>query len=154
MTWELAYNLCTSVLFRNAGEAHSQLWFLHSQVNTHHLHGQTTGGNRPNKSTVANIWAAGIAIYHSWVTTVSLAPLELLSYLTLIPPYKTMKRKSTSESLRMGKRKKEKSELLNQNACVISKYFASSFTAGHIYFTVNELGMQSAKLFPNWGISF
>lgn len=56
MTWELAYNLCTSVLFRSAGEAQDQLWFLfHSQVNTHHLHGQTTEGNRPNNSTVADI---------------------------------------------------------------------------------------------------
>lgn len=134
MTCELAYKLCTSVLFRSAGGVQNQLQFLDSQVKPHHLHGQTTEENGPGNSAailLADIRAAGVAIKQSPVTIALLVPLVLLSYLIFYPPYKGMeKSKSTSENSRMGKREREKSELLNQNAWEISKCFPSSFTTG------------------------
>lgn len=101
MTWELAYKLHTSVLFRSAGGGQDQLQFLSSQVNPHHLHRQTTEGNEPGNPAVillADIWAGGVAIEQSWVTIILLVPLELLSYLIFIPPHKGMEKNPNQQA--------------------------------------------------------
>lgn len=113
MTCELAYELCTSARFRSAGGTWDQLQFLDSQVNPHHLHGQTTEGNGPGNSAailLADTQAAGVAIEQSRVTIALLVPLELLSYLIFIPPYKAMEKTNQQVKILGWGKGKEKSQ--------------------------------------------